>query len=69
MVIIDAGDFDAELIRNLYRKLGEAIGKQWKHGSVANRQLRKQLRQDNVATFSTSIARIMQIAIRRAVQS
>ena len=69
MVIIDAGDFDAELIRNLYRQLGEAIGKQWKHGSVANRQLGKQLRQDYVAIFSNSIARIMPVAVRSAVQS
>ena len=69
MVIIDAGDFDAELIRNLYRQLGEAIGKQWKHGSVANRQLGKQLRQGNVAIFSTSIPRIMPIATRRTYQS
>ena len=69
MIIIDAGDFDAEVIRNLCRQLGEAIGKQWKHGSVANRQLGMLLGQDNVATFSTSIARIMPIAVRRAVQS
>ena len=69
MVIIDAGDFDAELIRNLYRQLGEAIGKQWKHGSVANRQLGKQLIQGNVAIFSTSIPRIMSIAILRTFQS
>ena len=69
MVIIDAGDFDAELIRNLYRQLGEAIGKQWKHGSVANRQFGKQLIQGNVAIFSTSIPRIMSIAILRTFQS